>query len=741
MIEIDKISDTKVISDNYEIRRILKNIYRIADGLFSSDEKYQLSMMIKDAIRQNKQVYDEHGLNNYLISLNTLLLFIDKIEADRNIFIAIILNPFYNAGVIDKMVISQRWGNDVLALLEGLQKVGQFSCRSSIVNPDNFRGLLLSLADDIRVIIIMIIRNLVIMRMINHHPDEEWVRCMAFEANCLYAQLAHRLGLYYIKGELEDLSLKYTNRDIFKQIAHKLNETKKDRDQYIASFIEPVKNRLSAAGLNFEIKGRTKSISSIWAKIKKQKVDIKHIYDLFAIRIIIDTPIEKEKSDCWLAYSIIADMYTANPARMKDWISIPKSNGYESLHTTVMGPESKWVEVQIRTKRMDLIAEKGLAAHWRYKGGKSDTTDQWMNNIRDILETAEDGPMALMRNMKMDTFKKEVFAFTPKGDLFRLNAGSTILDFAFHIHSRIGSQCTGAIVNGRHEKITYKIKDGDTIEIITNSNQTPKQEWLSIVVSSKAKNKIKQTLNEAKQLKADLGKELYERRIKNRKIEFDEAILMRTIKKMGYKFITDFFADIADEKIDVNRVISMCMDAERKDVDTLHLSTTSAEDFHINSLNQDNNKESNDVLVIGDKNIKGLNYKLSKCCSPIYGDDVFGFISTDGVVKIHKKECPNARHIMQRYPYRLIKVQWSGVAGEQLPVTLRIIGNDDIGIVTNITSIISKERTMNLRNISIDSNDGLFQGILIIGVSDTNQLNQMIRKLKAIKGVKDVSRT
>ncbi len=741
MIEIDKISDTKVISDNYEIRRILKNIYRIADGLFSSDEKYQLSMMIKDAIRQNKQVYDEHGLNNYLISLNTLLLFIDKIEADRNIFIAIILNPFYNAGVIDKMVISQSWGNDVLALLEGLQKVGQFSCRSSIVNPDNFRGLLLSLADDIRVIIIMIIRNLVIMRMINHHPDEEWVRCMAFEANCLYAQLAHRLGLYYIKGELEDLSLKYTNRDIFKQIAHKLNETKKDRDQYIASFIEPVKNRLSAAGLNFEIKGRTKSISSIWAKIKKQKVDIKHIYDLFAIRIIIDTPIEKEKSDCWLAYSIIADMYTANPARMKDWISIPKSNGYESLHTTVMGPESKWVEVQIRTKRMDLIAEKGLAAHWRYKGGKSDTTDQWMNNIRDILETAEDGPMALMRNMKMDTFKKEVFAFTPKGDLFRLNAGSTILDFAFHIHSRIGSQCTGAIVNGRHEKITYKIKDGDTIEIITNSNQTPKQEWLSIVVSSKAKNKIKQTLNEAKQLKADLGKELYERRIKNRKIEFDEAILMRTIKKMGYKFITDFFADIADEKIDVNRVISMCMDAERKDVDTLHLSTTSAEDFHINSLNQDNNKESNDVLVIGDKNIKGLNYKLSKCCSPIYGDDVFGFISTDGVVKIHKKECPNARHIMQRYPYRLIKVQWSGVAGEQLPVTLRIIGNDDIGIVTNITSIISKERTMNLRNISIDSNDGLFQGILIIGVSDTNQLNQMIRKLKAIKGVKDVSRT
>lgn len=741
MLEEENVS-VKYDLGKAEQKILVKEFYRVATNVLSKEECCKLLRQVKSLMRQNIGINEEHGLNNLVLTLRTFLLFEEKVEADHNILLSIVLNPFYEVKMIDDEFVNREWGEDVLLLLRGLKKVGRFSCRNSAVNADNFRGLLLSLASDIRVIIIMIIRNLVIMRMINHHPDQQWVLDVAFEANCLYAQLAHRLGLYSIKGELEDLSLKYTNRDIFKQIAHKLNETKRDRETYIASFIAPVKRKLEEAGLSFEIKGRTKSISSIWAKMIKQKVDIQHIYDLFAIRIIIDTPIEREKADCWLAYSIVADMYTANPARMKDWISIPKSNGYESLHATVMGPESKWVEVQIRTKRMDLIAEKGLAAHWRYKGGKSDSTDQWMNNIRDILETAEEGPMALMRNMKMDVFKKEVFAFTPKGDLFRLYAGSTVLDFAFHIHTRIGSQCTGAIVNGRHEKITYKIKDGDTVEIITNSNQTPKQDWLSIVVSSKAKNKIKQTLNEAKQMKADLGKELYDRRIKNRKLEFDEAILMRVIKKLGYKFITDFFADVANEKIEINRVISLCQEIDKKENEfNQNNQPVTAEEFHIHHTDDKQKESSSDVVIIGDKDIKGLNYKLSKCCSPIYGDEVFGFISTDGIVKIHKDDCPNARNIRQRYPYRLIKVEWSGTSGGQFPVTIRIIGHDDIGIVTNITSVISKEKGMTLRNISIDSNDGLFQGYLVIGVSETDQLNHLIRKLKAVKGVKDVSRT
>lgn len=496
-----------------------------------------------------------------------------------------------------------------------------------------------------------------------------------------------------------------------------------------------MKAKLEAAGLKFDIKGRTKSISSIWNKMKKQKVDIGGIYDLFAIRVIIDTPKEKEKSDCWLAYSILADMYTANPARMKDWISIPKSNGYESLHATVMGPGSKWVEVQFRTRRMDLVAEKGLAAHWRYKGVKSDNTDQWMTNIRDILETAESGPMQLMKDMRMDVYGKEVFAFTPKGDLFRLAAGATVLDFAFQIHSNVGAHCTGAVVNGQHRKITYKINSGDTVEILTSTNQTPKADWLNIVVSSKARNKIKQSLNEDLQRRADLGKELLERRAKNRKIEIEEAVLMKLILKMGYKYANEFFADMADDKIDPGKFLASYIEETTPKSETQKVS---AGEFQ---MQRDEEKESkSEVLKIGEKSINGLKYKFARCCAPIYGDEVFGFISSDGLVKIHRCDCPNAANIRERYPYRIIRADWSGKEGDMLPVTLKIIGIDDLGIVANITSIISKEMNANLRNISVDSHDGLFQGVLVVAVKDQRQLSTLLRKLKTVKGVKDIQR-
>lgn len=562
------------------------------------------------------------------------------------------------------------------------------------------------------------------------------MRNVAFEASCLYAQLAHRMGLYKIKGELEDLALKYTNREIYTQIAHKLNETKRSREAYIKSFIDPVKAKLEAAGLKFDIKGRTKSISSIWNKMKKQKVDLQGIYDLFAIRVIIDTPREKEKSDCWLAYSIVADMYTANPARMKDWISIPKSNGYESLHATVMGPGSKWVEVQFRTRRMDLVAEKGLAAHWRYKGVKSDSTDQWMNNIRDILETADSGPMQLMKDMRMDVYGKEVFAFTPKGDLFRLAAGATVLDFAFQIHTNVGAHCTGAVVNGQHRKITYKINSGDTVEILTASNQTPKADWLNIVVSTKARNKIKQSLNEELQRMADLGKEILERRAKNRKIEIEESVLMKLINKAGYKYANEFFADMADEKIDPGKFLATYIEETSEKSEGQRIS---AEEYQMRRPDEETQTKS-DVMVIGDKSIDGLKYKFAKCCSPIYGDDVFGFISSDGLVKIHRCDCPNAANIRERYPYRIIRADWSGRQGDMLPVSLKIIGNDDIGILANITSIISKEANVILRSISVDSHDGMFQGMLVVAVNEQRQLTTLLRKLKTVKGVKDIQR-
>lgn len=738
-MEADKIeyTDRLGIGELRELLTLKWRLLTLTEGVFDDSERGRLTSMLIEALRDGSIVArDSKGLPEAVMTLRCACTFAEMVDPDHNILISILLYPLLQGGLLTSAEVRRDWGDDIGVLHSGMEEVSKFSARNSATNQENFRGLIISLAHDIRVIIIMIVRSLVLMRSINLHPDDEWVRNVAFEANCLYAQLAHRLGLYKIKGELEDLSLKYTNRDIYVSIARKLNATKRSRDAYISSFIEPLKRKLIDAGLKFDIKGRTKSISSIWNKMRKQKVDLPGIYDLFAIRVILDSEPEREKADCWLAYSILADMYTANPARMRDWISIPKSNGYESLHATVMGPESKWVEVQFRTRRMDLVAEKGLAAHWRYKGGQSDGTDQWINNIRDILESADAGPMQLMKNIQMDPFGKEVFAFTPKGDLFKLSGGATVLDFAFHIHTNVGAHCTGAKVNGQHKKLNYKIQNGDTVEILTSSTQTPRQEWLNIANSSKARNKIKQSLNEQKQHLADLGKEALMRRAKNRKVDLDEASLMRLIKKAGYKFALEFYADMGADKIDVGRFLNQYVEFTS---DVSEVEHVSAEEFEIRR-DDDRKNPQQDVMVIGEKSINGLSYRFAKCCNPIYGDDVFGFISSDGMVKIHRNDCPNAANIRERYPYRLIRAGWSGKSGDMLPVTLRVVGNDDIGIVTNITSIISHESGVALRNISIDSHDGIFQGFLVIGVSDNRQLNTLVKKIKTVKGVKDVTR-
>ncbi len=585
----------------------------------------------------------------------------------------------------------------------------------------------------------MIVDRLVLMRAINHHPDEKFVHDVAYEANYLYAPLAHRLGLYKIKGELEDMSLKYTDREKYSEIARKLNQTKVAREAYIAEFIAPIRERLEREGLAFELKGRTKSIYSIWNKMRKQKNDVEDIYDLFAIRIILDVPPEREKPDCWLVYSIVTDMYAPNPARLKDWLSIPKSNGYESLHITVHGPGGRWVEVQIRTRRMDEIAEKGLAAHWKYKGIKSENNlDKWMNNVRDILETAETGPMELMKNFKMDVYDKEVFVFTPRGDLYKMPMGASLLDFAFNIHSGLGCQCTGGRVNGRNQKLNYKLRTGDTVEILTSPNQRPKLDWLAFTVTSKARNKIRVAIKEQESRGADLGKELLQRRFKNRKIELDESTLAKLVKKLNFKTATEFYTAIDAEQLDINTIIEKYLEIEHRAVETSE--RVSAEEYVMQPRIDDDDSFNHDILVI-DNNIKGLNYKFSKCCNPIYGDDVFGFVSSEGVVKIHRCDCPNAAHIRARYPERLIRTQWSGRVGAQFAATIRILGHDDIGIVTNITSIITKEKDVTLRSISIDSNDGLFQGFLVVGVNDTSSLKNLIKKLRTVKGVKEVDRS
>ncbi len=725
-----------------ELLQLCRKIYRNTSAVAEAGDAAKVKRIISEGIRGNHYQRARYGINPTIHNLKTALLLCDKISADRNMIIAILLFGLCKSEFISKNELIKDWGADIAKLIRGLLRISQLYAKQPAVESDNFRNLLLTFAEDIRVIIIMLVDRLCLMRDINHHPDEKFVRDVAYEANYLYAPLAHRLGLYAIKSELEDMSLKYTNRSTYTDIARKLNETKVSRDAYITDFIKPVKEKLEQAGLKFDIKGRTKSIYSIWNKIQKQHNDIDHIYDLFAIRIILDSEPEKEKSDCWMAYSLITDMYQPNPSRMKDWLSIPKSNGYESLHITVAGPAGKWVEVQIRTRRMDLIAEKGLAAHWRYKGLKGENgLDSWMNNIRDILETAESGPMELMKNMKMNLYSDEVFVFTPRGDLFRLPKGASVLDFAFAIHSKIGCSCIGAKVNGKNQKLNYKLQNGDTVEINTASGQTPKMDWLNFVVTSKARTKIRQTVNEINNRASELGKELLQRRFKNRKIEIDEATLMKTIKKMGFKTVTDFFNEVSSERLDINVVIEQYLLQLQKATD-LPAENRSAGEFTMQQAMDDGKQSarSSDVLVIGN-DIKGINYKLAKCCNPIYGDDVFGFISAEGVIKVHRIDCPNATNIRNKYPYRIINTRWSGKIGEQFAATLRIVGIDDIGIVTNISSVITKEKDISLRNISIDSNDGIFQGYVIVGISDTHSLEMLIRKIRTIKGVKDVKRS
>ncbi len=712
----------------------------LADDL-SYPEIRRIEDIIKGGIAAGKAHRDKYGINPSVRHLNTALLLSRYVGADRNMIIATLLYQICSDDYFSLEDVKAEFGDDVRSIIHGLKNVADLYKKQTTQRDENFSKLMMAFAENIRVIIIMIVDRLALMKAINHHPNQKFVFDIASESLYLYAPLAHRLGLYKIKSELEDMSLKYTNRDLYTQIAHKLNESKQERDKYIAEFIAPIKKKLEDDGFKFEIKGRTKSIYSIWNKMRKQNAELKDIYDLFAIRIIIDTPLKNERSDCWKAFAIVTDMFKPNPSRLKDWISIPKSNGYESLHTTVTGPGQRWVEVQIRTQRMDEIAEKGLAAHFKYKGVKSEKSlDDWMANVRDLLETSGKDTPEIMKKMNMDVYDKEVFIFTPKGDLFRLPLGATILDFAFAIHSKIGCTCIGGKVNGKTHKINYELKNGDTVEVLTSSTQQPKQQWLSIVTTSKAKNKIRQSLNEISNRSAEFAKELLQRRFKNRKIEIEEAILTKVIKRLGYKTATDFYNEISSEKLDIGQIVDSYVALKEKEDETQQIaSSRSAQEFVMQPPAR-SSSESSDVVIIGE-GIKGINFKLSKCCMPIQGDDIMGFIASDGAIKIHKRGCPNARHLMNRYPYRTIKAAWSEiVGGNQFAVPLNIIGNDDIGIVNNITSLITKEKSVSLRSIAIDSNDGLFQGRLVVGVNDTVSLNNLIKKITAIKGVKDVRR-
>ena len=664
---------------------------------------------------------------------------------------ACLLLPDVDAGNITSEEVKARHGETVSRIINGLGRIRQLYEKNPVIESENFRNLLLSFAEDMRVVLIMIADRVNLMRQMkafleesndeNRKEREAFVNEVSQEAAYLYAPLAHKLGLYNLKRELEDLSLKYMEHDAYYMIREKLNQTKASRDAYIEAFIRPVEEKVKAAGIKCHIKGRTKSIHSIWEKMKKQKCGFEGIYDLFAIRIIIDCPPDKEKMQCWQAYSIVTDMYQPNPKRLRDWLSVPKSNGYESLHITVLGPEQKWVEVQIRTERMDEIAEKGVAAHWRYKGVKGEAgLDDWLAGVRSMLEHA-DG-LEAMDQFKMDLYEDEVFVFTPRGDLFKFPVGATVLDFAYHVHSKIGNQCTGGRINGRVVSIRQQLKSGDQVEILTSSTQKPRQEWLSIVKTSRAKSKIRLALKETQQRDGLFAKEMLERKFKNRKIEQEEAVMFHVIKKMGFKEVSDFYKQIADGLIDANAVVDKYIEVrEGEKTVTGDNIARSASEFELDSskLSTLNPQVSDDVLVI-DRDLKGLDYQLARCCTPIYGDPIFGFVTINGGIKIHRMDCPNAPELRRRYGYRVVKARWSGKGSSQYSITLRVVGNDDIGIVNNLTSIISKDEKLVLRSINIDSHDGLFSGNLVVMLEDTSRLESLLKKLRTVKGVKQVER-
>ncbi len=724
--------------EKHACEALTKEIHEMLNDTLTGTDVERLRTHIHSEIEARHIERDRFGLNPVLKALMTAKVAVGDIGLRRDSLLAIMLYESVLRGHYDTTLARKDFGEGVATILQGLVRVQELYSKTPIVESENFRNLLLSFAEDMRVVLIMIADRVCLMRQIRDTPNKEAQHEVAEEASYLYAPLAHKLGLYQLKSELEDLSLKYLEHDAYYLIKEKLNATKRSRDAYIERFIGPVSKHLTEAGLKFHIKGRTKSIHSIWQKMKKQKCGVDGIYDLFAIRIILDSPLEKEKMQCWQAYSIVTDMYQPNPKRLRDWISVPKSNGYECLHITVLGPEQKWVEVQIRTERMDGVAEHGLAAHWRYKGVKADGggMEEWLASIRTALEAGDN--LEVMDQFKLDLYEDEVYAFTPKGDLLKFPKGATVLDFAYHIHSRVGDTCVGGKVNGKNVSFRTPLHSGDTVEILTASNQTPKPEWLRILVTSRARAKLRLSLKETRQKQGLYAKELLERRLKNKKLDYDEATVAHLIRKMGFKEQSDFYHQIAEGRLDPTRVL----DEYQALVDQSQVKereAESAENFEYAHPATTEAKKNDDVLII-DKSLKGIDFSLARCCHPIYGDKVFGFVTVNGGIKIHRADCPNAAEMQRRFGYRIVRAQWSGKGSSHYDITLRVIGNDDIGIVSNITNIISKDEKIVMRSINIDSHDGLFSGNLVVQLDDKSKLNLLIKKLRTVKGVKQVIR-
>lgn len=704
-----------------------KTLRQISENFLPEALKAKLTEAYKQA------EYSEELAADFGSALEIATIAIKELGLSKAALCTVVLYPLVKHNQYNIENTKADFSDEIALILGGLTRVKKLYGKTSTMETENFRKLLLTLAEDVRVIFIMLSERLFYMRTLKDKPVEVQQN-IAKETAYLYAPLAHRMGLYKIKTEMEDLSLKYTFPDIYKEIANKLSETKKNRDLYIENFIAPLKEKLTAAGLKFSIKGRTKSIYSIWNKMKKQNTTFEGIYDLFAIRVILDSELEKEKAECWQVYSVVTDMYQPNPKRLRDWLSIPKTNGYESLHTTVMGPEGKWVEVQIRTERMDEVAEKGMAAHWKYKGIQGEANmDAWLKNLRDALESQDLKAEEYMDEFKLNLYDEEVFVFTPNGDLHKLRKGATLLDFAFSIHTKLGCTCIGGKLGNKNVTISYVLKNGDQIEVLTSSNQKPRADWLKLVTTSKAKQKIRQVIKETETNEANMGREIILRRFKNWKIEFDEGRLSRLAKKIGYKTISELYIDINNEEIDILDFKENYLNFDKKE-------EPAVENISAESYKGNDKLSKEDVLIINNET-KGVQYTMAKCCNPIYGDEIFGFVGVSGGIKIHRKNCPNAPQLMTKFGYRIVNAAWEASSNEQSICTLYVSGRDDLGVITNISSLISKENSVTLRSISIDSDAGSFDGKLVLTVKDLESLERIIQKIKNVNGVHSVVRS
>jgi (p)ppGpp synthetase, RelA/SpoT family len=727
------------MSDKLYLDHIITNKYRgllrVSRNLLDNDGVKEVRKAFKMAYEASKDHPPVNGepYINHCVAIARICA--EEIGLGRT---TIICSLLYNC-VHDKHIsideIKKQFGKQIAAIIGDLSKISSIDTKNTADQAENFRKLLLTLVTDVRVILIKLAERLQVMRTLHSYPQELHFP-LATETFYLYAPLGHRLGLYNLKSELEDISLKYTDPNSYNTISRKLEETASARNKFIREFIQPIKDELTKQELKFEIKGRLKSVYSIYNKMRKQGVEFEEVYDLFAIRVILDSELKSEKADCWRVYSVVTDLYQPNPLRMRDWISVPKSNGYESLHTTVVTSSGKWVEVQIRTGRMNEIAEKGLAAHWKYKGGQADRgLDSWLAEVREVLEAPEAEAADFIDTLKPSLYNKEIFVFTPTGDLKKLPVDATVLDFAFDIHSNVGTACVGAKVNGKSVPIRHVLHNGDRVEILTSKVQKPKSDWLSFVVSSKAKNKIKTFLKEELQKSAEQGKEILLRRLRNWKLEFNDNNMKKLLKYYKIKSVTDLYAAIADEKLDVSEFKELLQ--EKSETPKL---PEKIEDVVVEKIIKTHTPRNDDYLVIDEK-VDKLDYKLSKCCSPIFGDPIFGFVTINEGVKIHRANCPNAEYIMSRYGYRIVKAQWTRTDGSALyQADIKVVGVDDIGLVTRISDVISKDLKVNMRSMSINKNDGMFEGFITLFVKDTEHLDALINKLKKVKGVLSANR-